>query len=78
MILTDENKNRITAEFLEQINYDGREYAVMLEDGADEVLIFAYSEKDGEECFSDVTDGEIDAVFGIFRDNNSDEFDFED
>lgn len=78
MILTDENKNRITAEFLEQINYNGCEYAVMLESGADEVLIFAYSENGGEEFFSDVSDGEIDAVFEIFKENNSEEFDFDD
>lgn len=77
-ILTDEKKNTLIAEFLEMVIYDGREYAVMLENGADEVLIFGYSEQGKNEFFTEVADDEIlDAVFEEFRKMSEDEFDFD-
>ena len=76
MLLSDDGGNTFAAEFLELIPFSGKEYAVMLEKGADEVLIFSYREEGKNEFFDgDISDEEMNAVFEIFASSN-DEFDF--
>jgi len=78
LVLTDEHKNTIIAEFLEQIRYEDRDYAVLLEENEDEVLIFGYNENGKDEFYTEIPDDAvIEAVFEIFRKNNEDEFDFD-
>lgn len=80
--LTGEDGSVTKLEFLDLIGFDGSEYAVFIEPGenSDEVIILRVDNFGDEEdqTFSDVDDENIvNAVFGIFKDRNSDIFDFE-
>ncbi len=81
IVLLDENENEMEFEYLDSVEYDGQNYAVLLpvedEDGA--VYIFAIMEdEEGGSYFEAVEeDSVIDAVFEAFRESNADEFDFD-
>lgn len=84
IILTDENGNDVSFEFLDLIEYKDEEYVVLLpadEEGEDtEVVILkleSYSEE--EESYVGVESEEIlDAVFQIFKEKFKNQFNFED
>ena len=84
LVLTDEDGNDVRFELLDRIVYEGETYLVLLdpEDTEGEVLILqADSSQDNEEYdnFLSVTDDDIlTAVFELFKENNSDIFDFTD
>lgn len=86
IVLFDEEENKeIQCEWLDSVEYEGGQYAVVLpldsEDGT--VLIMEMipdDESDEEEAwlFNGIEDQKIlDAVYEIFKQNNSDEFDFQ-
>ncbi|MBQ2759780.1 MAG: DUF1292 domain-containing protein [Clostridia bacterium] len=80
LLLSDKNGNSAYFEFVEMIVVDNTEYAVLLEDGDDMVTIMRFEEKgaDGKEHYYSVDDDEIfEQVFGIFKEEFADEFDFE-
>lgn len=78
--LSDENGNDVEFEFLDLINLNDADYAVLLptDENEDEVVILRV-EDDGEfENYVSVDDVEIlDAVFKIFKERFADVFDFE-
>ncbi len=80
IVLTDENGEEVQFEFLDLIEYDSKEYVVLLpvddEDG--EVVILEIEETDGdEESYVSVSDDEtLMKVFQIFRDKYKREFNF--
>ncbi len=81
--LTDENGNNVQFEFLDLINYEDKEYVVLLpaDEESDEVVILQVEEGDDEdsENYVSVESEEIlEAVFDIFKEKFKDEFDFED
>ena len=82
IVLNDEDGNEIKFEFLDLIEYLGKEYVVLLptEDDADEVVILQVAEDDGDsENYISVDDDDIlMAVFNIFKDKFKDEFNFVD
>lgn len=79
--LTAEDGSVIKLEFLDLIEYCGGEYAVFIETEADsdEVIILLAENLGAEdEQFSRVEDENVvSAVFELFRERNSDIFDFE-
>ncbi len=79
--LSDENGNDIEFEFLDLIEYKGKEYVVLIEndDDSDEVVILEYEENEDEESYVSVESEEtLNAVFEIFKTKFADEFNFTD
>lgn len=82
--LSDEEGNEVKFEFLDLIDYQGKEYVVLLpaeeSDEAEEVVILEVESTDfEEESYTSVEDEEtLNAVFEIFKEKFKDEFDFVD
>ena len=87
--LTDENGEDMAFEFLDQIDYEGKRYAVLLppiedvegeeENEDEEVLILQVEEGGNDEAESYVfvdDDDILSSVFDIFKEKFKDEFDF--
>ncbi len=73
IILVDSKGNEIELEFLDVIDHGGHSYAVMAEEGSDEVIIMEQTvNSDGKSAtYSDVlNDAVIEEVFNIFIENN--------
>ncbi|MDO5388972.1 MAG: DUF1292 domain-containing protein [Clostridia bacterium] len=71
IVLDDGRGNKIEMEFLDLIEYEGYEYVVMAEEGADEVVIMEQViNDDGKTAtYNDVLNDEvINRVFEIFKD----------
>ncbi|MBR2189967.1 MAG: DUF1292 domain-containing protein [Eubacterium sp.] len=76
--IRDENGNEVGCEYFDTIEYDGKEFVVLLlkKDGEGEV-VFMHVESDRR--FEPIRDQEtLSAVFGIFREKWADEFAFDD
>lgn len=84
VILTDEDGNEVEFDFLDNIEYEGEHYIVMLpvaENEDEGVVIMKVEEGETEEddALLTVTDEVIlDSVYEIFKERNKDFFDFED
>ena len=80
--LTDENGEETAFEYLDCIEYEGKEYLVLIptEEGADEIVILEVQPVDEEnENYIAVESEEIlDAVYEIFKSRYSDILTFED
>ena len=79
--LQDENGEDTDFELLDVIDYEGKEYIVLIpvEDEAGNVLILEVETDGDEESYATVDDEEIlNAVFEIFKENFKDEFNFVD
>lgn len=76
--LKDTAGNEVEFEFLDDIDYDGKEYIVLLpvEVTESEVVIFRIESEGGYDSYFDVDDEEAQKVFGIFKERNKDEYDF--
>ena len=81
IVLTGENGEQATFEFLDLIEYLGKEYVVLLpvDEDSDEVVILQLdSSNDNEESYINVEDENIlNAVYGMFKDKYKDEFNFQ-
>ena len=79
---TDENGEDISFEYLDCIEYEGKEYLCLLpeEDGANEIVILEVEPVDEEnENYLTVEDeATLDAVYGIFKERFKDILQFED
>ena len=82
VLFTDDHGNEIEFEFLDLLEYDGEQYAVLLptQEDADEVLIMRLvPDEDGQETYISVEDEDVmNAVFDIFKNKFKDEFNFVD
>ena len=81
IILTDENGNDVTFEFLDLIEYKGDQYVVLLPLGEEstEVVILMVEEgstPDKESYISVENEEDLLAVFQIFKDKFKEEFNF--
>lgn len=77
--LSDENGVEHDFEFVDLIEYKGKEYAVLFEadEDSDEVIILEYEENDDEESYVSVESEELlKEVFEVFKEKFADEFDF--
>ena len=81
LYLTDEEGNEIQFECLDCIEYEGKEYLILLPAGDDsaEIVILEVEPVDEEtENYLSVGDQDVlDAVFGIFKERNKDVYTFE-
>ena len=83
IVLQDENGDDIEFQFLDQIEYNGAEYVVLMPvenfDGEVVILQVIEGEEEGEEQFASVEDEEtLDKVFEIFREKFADMLNFSD
>ena len=83
IILNDEAGNEVRFEFLDLIEYEGKEYVVLLpmddddDDGQVVILEVEYDEESDMESYSSVDDDSVlEAVFAIFKDKFKSEFNF--
>ena len=83
--LYDEDGNKEVFEHLDTVMYKGSEYMVFIpynddETDVDEIVIFKTEDDgNGESALSQVVDSDIlSGVYEVFRERNSDQFDFDD
>ncbi len=82
LILTDENGQDVEFEYLDSIEYEGKEYLVLMpaDELATEIVILEVEPVDEEnENYLSVSDeGILDAVYSIFKERYKDILTFED
>lgn len=82
VVLTDEEGNEVSFEFLDLIQYRGKEYVVLLPntDEAEEVVILQleYADDETESYLSVENEYTLEAVFEMFKQRAKDDFDFVD
>ena len=79
IILTDEDGREVEFLFLDLMEYEGRNYVVLLPPEEDEVVILQLEDKENEESYVAVEDSELlDTLFCIFKEKFQDEFEFTD
>ena len=82
LTLTDENGNEAEFEYLDSIDYEGKEYLVLIpaDDDSSEIVILEVQPVDEElENYIAVEDEAVlDAVYAIFKDRFKDILDFAD
>ena len=82
LTLTDENGNDVNFEYLDCIEYQGKEYLVLMpeDEQADELIILEVEPVDEElENYLSVSDEAVlDAVYAIFKEKYKDVMNFED
>ena len=80
LTLTDENGNDVDFEYMDCIEYEGKEYLVLMpaEDESDEIVILEIEPVDEEnENYLSVDDEAVlNAVFGIFKEKYQDVLEF--
>ena len=79
--MTDDEGNDTQFEFLDIVEYNGNEYAVLLpldEEEEGTVVIFRIEGDEDDETYIGVdNEEEAEAVFQLFKEQNADEYDFE-
>lgn len=82
LVLNDDEGNELNFEFLDVIEYRGKEYVVLLpcDEESDEVVVLEIegSDEDSVTYAGVEDDAVLAAVFEIFKEKFKDEFDFED
>ena len=81
--LTDEEGNQVDFEFIDLVEYEGKEYIVLLpteEEEQEQVVIYEVVPCDDEsELYRGIeSEAVLEAVFEIFKDRNQDLFNFVD
>lgn len=80
--LTDEEGNEVELELIDSVDYEGKEYLILLppeEDAAEVIILEVEPQGDDMETYVTVTDEAVlNAVFGIFKERFQDLFTFED
>lgn len=79
IILVDENGEEQEYELLDTIEYEGERYVVLIQDDDDEVSILQIeSEEDEELSLITCEDAVIEEVYHIFKEKNTENYDFDD
>ena len=79
IILIDENGEEQEYELLDTIEYEGERYVVLIQEDEDEVSILKIeSEEDEDLSLVTCEDAEIEEVYSLFREKNTDNYDFDD
>jgi len=82
IVLNDENGNEVRFEFLDLIEYEGKEYVVLLpmedDDGEVVILEVEYDESSDMETYTPANDAVYTAVSELSRAKFREEFNFED
>ena len=79
IILVDENGVEQEFELLDTIEYEGERYVVLIQEDEDSVSILKVeSEEDEDLSLVTCEDDVIEEVYHIFKEQNTDNFDFDD
>ena len=79
IILVDENGDEQEYEVLDTVEYEGESYVVLIREDDDEVSILKIESDDGDDLeLVSCEDEVIEEVYHIFKENNTENFDFED
>ena len=79
IILVDENGEEQEFELLDTVEYEGERYVVLIQDEEDSVVILKVeSEEDEELSLVTCEDDVIEEVYHIFKEQNTDNIDFDD
>ena len=79
IILVDENGVEQEYEVLDTVDYDGDRYVVLIQEDDDEVSILKIESDDGDDLELVTCEDEIiEEVYQIFKENNTENFDFDD
>ena len=79
IILVDENGDEQEHEVLDTVEYEGERYVVLIREDDDEVSILKIESDDGDDLeLVSCEDEVIEEVYHIFKENNTENFDFED
>ena len=82
LTLTDENGNDVDFEYMDCIEYEGKEYLVLMpaEEESDEIVILEIEpvDEENENYLSVQDEAVLNAVFGIFKEKYADILTFED
>ncbi len=79
--LTDEEGNEVELELVDSVDYEGKEYLILLppeEEAAEVIILEVEPHADGTETYLTIDDEEVlNAVFAIFQERFKDFFTFE-
>lgn len=79
--LTDEEGNEVEFELIDSVDYEGKEYLILLppdDEAAEVVILEVEPHKDGTESFLTVNDEDtLNAVYEVFKERFKDIFIFE-
>ena len=79
IILVDENGDEQEYELLDTIEYEGERYVVLIQEDDDEVSILKVeSEEDDDLSLVSCDDAVIEEVYELFKENNTENYDFDD
>ena len=79
IILVDENGEEQEYELLDTVEYEGGRYVVLIQDEDDEVSILQIeSEEDEDLALVTCEDAVIEEVYQIFKEKNTENYDFDD
>ena len=79
IILVDENGEEQEYELLDTVEYEGERYVVLIQDEVEEVCILQIeSEEDEELSLITCEDSGIEEVYQIFKEKNTENYDFDD
>lgn len=80
LTLTDENGDEIRFEYLDCIDYQGKEYLVLLPEESDEIVILEVEpvDEENENYIAVESEAVLDAVYQIFKARYQDVLQFED
>ena len=80
LTLTDENGEETNFEYLDCIEYEGKEYLVLMPEESNEIVILEVQpvDEENENYVAVENEAILDAVYGIFKDRYKDVLEFED
>jgi uncharacterized protein YrzB (UPF0473 family) len=79
IILVDENGVEQEYEVLDTVEYEGERYVVLIQEDDDEVSVLKVESDEGDDLELVVCDDDvIEEVYHIFKENNTENFDFDD
>ena len=80
LTLTDENGEETNFEYLDCIDYEGKEYLVLMPEESNEIVILEVQpvDEENENYVAVENEAILDAVYGIFKERYKDVLEFED
>jgi len=80
LTLTDENGDELNFEYLDCIEYEGKEYLILMPEDSNEIVILEVQpiDEENENYVAVESEDTLDAVYNIFKDRYKDVLEFED
>ena len=80
LTLTDENGDELNFEYLDCIEYEGKEYLILMPEDSNEIVILEVQpiDEENENYVAVESEDTLDAAYNIFKDRYKDVLEFED